>query len=103
MDRENVGSSPTGDIMSNIKLKIKVASTTYEYTVEDDKNGVEIILSASTNERPTEFGLYIWRFPFGKDENQILTNIVEEITGVKVKSLKFRAGNGHGVVNVEYE
>lgn len=64
--------------------------------------GVEITLSAlATDLKPITFGLYIWTLPFDR-EKAILTEAVEKITGAKVKSVSYFAGNGHGDVQVKY-
>lgn len=52
--------------------------------------------------KPDCFGLYIWELPFDAEE-EIMKAAIEKITGCKVKSISFTAGNGHGEVKVKYE
>jgi hypothetical protein len=76
---------------------------THEYVVHDD--GVEIVISSNTikDPLPLEFDLYVWALPSGELGRNKLIEIVQEITGMKVKQLDWRTGNGHGVVWVKYE
>jgi hypothetical protein len=65
-------------------------------------SGAEFTLTWS-GERPASMGLYIWELPFGRVGTQILKEAVVEITGLPVASITFRAGNGHGDMEIIYE